>query len=267
MGTTPLTRSSMDEIVFEHRNKNYGAYRIRQGYDAALLKSFGIAMLALMSLAMTYRFMPTKTEPPVIRIDSTQVTPVVLEQEKIKPIAEQVKPSLPPSKPLVKNDIPLVPLVVDSTHEEPVKPEVAEHTPGPEAPSDHSNGTGTGITDTGTGKHPADEDPGVALEPTVAPDVNPEFPGGEEALRKYLQKNIQYTQFAIDAHVNGKMIVQFVVDEQGNIKDVKVVKKLGFGLEKLAVEIINGMPKWHPGLIKGKPVPVLHMQRISYQME
>ena len=75
----------------------------------------------------------------------------------------------------------------------------------------------------------------------------PEFPGGTEKLFKYLGKNIEYPPMAKDAGIKGKVYVTFVVDKDGSITDVKVLRGIGGGCDEEAVRVVKSMPKWKPG--------------------
>lgn len=84
----------------------------------------------------------------------------------------------------------------------------------------------------------------------------PEFPGGEEALLKYLGKNTKYPPMAKDAGISGKVFVTFVVEKDGSISDVKLLRKIGGGCDEEALRVVKNMPKWSPGKQRGKNVRV-----------
>jgi protein TonB len=99
-------------------------------------------------------------------------------------------------------------------------------------------------------------------------DVAPSFGKGQDALESYINNNIEYPQEAIDNNVEGTVSVQFAVDEQGKISNVKTVnKKIGYGLEEEAVKIVSDMPKWTPGQVKGKNVKTWRTLPIIYKLE
>ena len=88
----------------------------------------------------------------------------------------------------------------------------------------------------------------------------PQYPGGEQALMKYAADNIKYPQEAKDKNISGRVFVSFVIEKDGSVSNVKVVRGIGGGCDEEAVRVIKGMPKWKPGMQKGKPV------RVSYQI-
>ena len=88
----------------------------------------------------------------------------------------------------------------------------------------------------------------------------PEFPGGEKALMDYVSNNVKYPQEAKDKNIAGRVFIGFVVEKDGSINEVKVLRGIGGGCDEEAVRVIKSMPKWKPGIQKGKPV------RVSFQM-
>jgi protein TonB len=99
-------------------------------------------------------------------------------------------------------------------------------------------------------------------------DVRPAYPGGQAALEDYINNHIEYQQPAIDNNTEGTVDVQFVVDENGNVSNAKVIgNQLGSGLDEEAVRVISGMPKWTPGKVKGKDVKTRMVLPITYKLE
>ncbi len=111
------------------------------------------------------------------------------------------------------------------------------------------------------------------VEPTKNGDVftvveqNPEFPGGLSELGKYLGRNIRYPSAAQRANVQGKVFVQFVVGKDGDIRDPKILKGIGFGCDEEALRVTLNMPKWNPGKQNGKEVAVQYNLPISFVLE
>ena len=92
----------------------------------------------------------------------------------------------------------------------------------------------------------------------------PEFPGGIEALFSYLGKTLTYPAMAKDAKIQGKVYVTFVVDRDGSIANVKVLRGIGGGCDEEAVKVIKKMPKWEPGRQRGKAVRVQYNLPINF---
>ncbi len=95
----------------------------------------------------------------------------------------------------------------------------------------------------------------------------PEFPGGTAEMYRYLQKHIRYPGPAARANVQGKVFLQFVVTKEGAVKDIKVLKGIGFGCDTEAVRVIKNMPRWVPGRQKGQPVNVQYTLPVNFQLE
>lgn len=95
----------------------------------------------------------------------------------------------------------------------------------------------------------------------------PEFPGGPQAMMVYLMKNVNYPKTAFDANVQGRVIAQFVVDKEGVIRGVHVVKSVDPALDAEAVRVINSMPKWKPGRQNGKVVNVKYTIPVNFQLQ
>ena len=94
----------------------------------------------------------------------------------------------------------------------------------------------------------------------------PEFPGGQEALMKFLSESVKYPKEAFKDGVQGRVVVQFVVEKDGSISEVEVVKKVNEHLDAEAVRVVNAMPKWKPGKQKGENVRVKYTLPISFRL-
>jgi protein TonB len=99
-------------------------------------------------------------------------------------------------------------------------------------------------------------------------DVQPEFPGGYKALGKYVdgRNNHEYPKEARKNKIEGKVVVQFIINEDGTCSDFEVVKGIGYGCDEAAVEAFKKMPKWKPGLVNGKPVKVRSQMAYNYKL-
>ncbi|HPU47465.1 MAG TPA: TonB family protein [Bacteroidales bacterium] len=94
----------------------------------------------------------------------------------------------------------------------------------------------------------------------------PEFPGGDRALREFILNNIQYPEVARRSDIIGTVYVQFVVEKDGSISDVKVVRGIGGGCDEEAVRVVKSMPKWEPGKQRGVPVRVYFTLPIEFKL-
>lgn len=98
-------------------------------------------------------------------------------------------------------------------------------------------------------------------------EVMPSFPGGQNALEKYVEDNLQYPQQALDNGTEGRVLIEFDVDEKGKLyRPIIISDKIGDGLEEEALRVVKGMPTWSPGQMKGKNVKTKFTLPISYQI-
>ena len=95
----------------------------------------------------------------------------------------------------------------------------------------------------------------------------PSFPGGDAALFKYLSDNVKYPVIAQENGVQGRVICQFVVNRDGTIVDVEVVRSVDPSLDKEAIRVIKSMPKWSPGQQRGKPVRVKYTLPVNFRLQ
>ncbi len=95
----------------------------------------------------------------------------------------------------------------------------------------------------------------------------PEFPGGEEALYKYLAGNITYPQMAKESGIQGRVYVTFIVEQDGSISDVRVLRGIGGGCDEESIRVVKAMPKWKPGKQRGKPVRVQYNLPVKFSLE
>ncbi len=94
----------------------------------------------------------------------------------------------------------------------------------------------------------------------------PEFPGGDVELRKHIAQNIQYPEIAKENGIQGRVFIQFVVNQKGEVEQVKVVRGVDPSLDKEAIRVIQNLPKWTPGSQRGKPVRVSFTVPINFQL-
>ncbi len=114
------------------------------------------------------------------------------------------------------------------------------------------------------------------IKPTADPDSSkifgaaeemPSFPGGEKALMQYIKDNTYYPEEMCEGAAQGRVMVGFVINEDGSISDVKVLRSLTPELNEVAVKIVKGMPKWNPGKQNGKAVKTKYTVPVSFRTE
>ena len=95
----------------------------------------------------------------------------------------------------------------------------------------------------------------------------PEFPGGEQAMMDFVAKNVQYPKEAMEKEISGRVLVGFIVEKDGSISEMEIVKGIGGGCDEEAVRVVKAMPKWKPGKQKGKPVRVHFMLPLTFKLQ
>ncbi|MCU0320328.1 MAG: energy transducer TonB [Flavobacteriales bacterium] len=113
---------------------------------------------------------------------------------------------------------------------------------------------------------PVVEDTHDPNEPLTIAEVMPEFPGGKDALFAYIGKNLKYPERAQEEGIEGVVYVTFVVEADGKISGVSVLRGIGGGCNEEAVRVVSGMPNWTPGMQAGKPVWVKYNLPIRYKL-
>ncbi len=98
-------------------------------------------------------------------------------------------------------------------------------------------------------------------------EVMPEFPGGGEARVSYIDKELKYPAHAIEAGIQGVVYITFMVERDGSINDVQVLRGIGGGCDEEAVRVVKGMPNWKPGTQGGKPVRVMYNLPLRYHLD
>lgn len=97
-------------------------------------------------------------------------------------------------------------------------------------------------------------------------DIMPEYTGGEKALIEYIRNNLKYPQSAVEQNIEGRVMVRFVIDENGDVKDATILRGFNTECENEALRVVQNMPKWKPGSLKGKNVSVYYTLPINYKL-
>lgn len=252
-------KASLNDLIFEGRNKKYGAYDIRRIYDEYVLRAMAIALFgfALFTLGPVI-WEKIKPEDDIEEQEIVTVDPKMIEPPPINPKTPP-PPPLPSAPPPPKvSTVRFVPPEVapdeEIIEEDPPKQEelkqvvagteTAQGDPDADPNELSMDQAGTGGEVIGGG------------EPEEIFDVveqDPSFPGD---LTTYLVKNIRYPQKAINQDIEGKVFVNFVVTSAGEVTDVKLLKGIGYGCDEEALRVVNSMPKWSPGKNGGRAVKV-----------
>lgn len=258
--------NDLDEIIFESRNKSYGAYELRKHYPQRLQKAFGITILFCLVLLLWLR-----VSMPDERIIDKIWTPgpvTTLDQQKwIEPLGR--KPDEP--KP-TKKDIVSLPtkVVTDSTiSNQKVDSTISDFTTKGGDQNAGDSGSVTIPTSTGTyGSNFIDSSDIIIDRNKVImnPSVMPSFPGGQKALARYLQNHLACSQFRQSNGKSGKIHLSLIVSMDGVVSNVEILRDgVGFGCGEEAVRVLQNMPRWIPGMNNDRPVNTKIIMPISME--
>ncbi|RMG19339.1 MAG: TonB family protein [Bacteroidetes bacterium] len=123
-----------------------------------------------------------------------------------------------------------------------------------------------------TGEEMAGEESAAEMQPKItgpliSAEKMPSFPGGEAAMYKFLSRKLRYPRAARENLTEGKVYLQFVVNEDGSISNINVLRGIGYGCDEEAVRVIRQMPKWIPGEQGGQKVPVYYTMRVTFRLQ
>lgn len=243
-----------NELVFEDRNQEYGAFEIRKNHNKTIMVALiitGFSFVIAVSMPKIIDWIKGITEESEIPVSITQV-----DLTAPPPLDETEPPPPPPPPPPVMETVKFTPPVVtdDEVVDDP-PPVQTEETPQISTVTQEGQGneeiiipetTGNGVVET------------VVEAPLTIVEQMPTFPGGELEMMKYIQKNVQYPQVEKEAGISGTCYVTFVVEKDGSITDVKVLRGVsgGPGCDKEAIRVVKSMPSWKAGKQNGREVRV-----------
>ncbi|HTD41814.1 MAG TPA: TonB family protein [Mucilaginibacter sp.] len=253
------------ELVFDSKNKDYGAYELRQHYASTLVKSMAIAFFSVAVLYTGYIVLKPKYVPGEVLVYHPVVIPPPTNQKDhpvIPPKAQTIKP---PAQVATIKYPSMVPTDDKNATNPPDITDLKTAAIGTETKKGNGEGVNIDIPDQGTG----------TVIPSVTEDkpketyeiqVMPQPYGGEAAWGKFLQKNMHYPPAAIEAHAQGKVFLSFIVEKDGHISNIVVERGVGYGLDEEAVRVLKLAPAWKPGIQNGHQVRVKFSMPISFQL-
>lgn len=262
-----------DELIFAHRHQAYGAFDLRQNYKPTLTRALGLGvglfLLSVSAPTLYARFWPHQAvSEKSILVD---LDPIRLAEKPVEPPITLPPVEKAPSVNTVRNLPPEVMPEADVIEESlpPTTDELKDATSGEQ--------TAEGTGDLEVIAPPESAAPTVAeraIEITPKPDEvfvrveqDPEYPGGIEALRTFLGSNLRYPRAASSAGISGKVYVSFVINTDGSLTDLQILKGLGFGCDEEALRVMQKMPRWKPGKQSGHPVRVRFNMPIVFTLE
>ncbi len=274
MEANKILSADVLDIIFDGKNKDYGAYELRKTYNRritrALIITGSIALLALLSSILSSS-MKEKSDK---KLKMNEMTIQDVKQEEKKEIPPPPPPPPPKQEPPKVEMKQFTPPVIK-------KDEEVEKPPPPQEELKEAKidvVSQEGIKDEGIAA-PVDIDQGKQIVEVKKEDdenkifdkveIEASFPGGDSKWRQYLERNAN-GQVATD---NGApegtytTVVQFVVDKEGNISDVRALTNHGYGMEEEAIRVIKKGPKWSPAVQNGRQVKAYRKQPITFRVE
>ncbi len=248
-----ITSVSRNEAVFEHRNRQYGAYVLRSGYNKRMSLIMGglVALAALGFVAnLIIKNLPKEevAKPTISEKNFTITAP----KEDVPP---PPPPPVTPPPPMTATQAFIAPVAEDDPVEDemPTQQQLENIAISTET-NEGEEGWEINITDDG----PALQDtPNTAPEEVVdVAEEDAEFPGGYDKLAEFIQNNLVFPDEALEIGVKGKAMVRFVVEKDGRISNATVERPIVEcpACNKEALNVINKMPKWVPAKNAGRPV-------------
>jgi periplasmic protein TonB len=269
MDPDKILKADILEIIFDRRNKEYGAFDLRNTYNSrlrnALLGTTSICILLYLGLLLSN--IQTSNSKPVVELQG------VVQLEEVHQAKDESSPSLPKVKPPKIEMSKYTPLIIvkDEEVKKEDKPPEVEKLLGTKI----SNVNQSGFKDEGIISPPASDNHGVVEAPKDKVDdgrtftkveIESSYAGGEAAWVRYLSKNLHYPDDAANTGVQGDVVVQFIVDKEGNVSDVEAVS----GPDQLrdeAVRVIKKSGKWTPAVQNGRQVKSYKKQPIKFRLE
>lgn len=251
---------SLEEMVFKNRNKAYGSYYLRKKYRKYLTISM-IAGIIIFGVAVAYPLIDAYVNKAKYVKEKEKVVGVVMEDLKQEE-APPPPPPPPPPEALVEKVKFTAPVVVEDTTIE----------TGLMVMDDLNKVVSTEVPTEEVEVEIKDEGPKVIETPVQAEiftvvEEQPGYPGGEEARISFLQQNIRYPEEAKELGIQGRVFVTFVVEVDGSITDVRVLRGIGGGCDEEAIRVVRAMPKWVPGKQRGVPVRVQFNLPIKFTLQ
>lgn len=275
MEANKILNSDLLDIIFDGRNKEYGAYDLRKTYNKRMTYAL-VATAALLLLILLGSVLANQLKK---KEDKTEMIVQDVQLEEVK--TEEPKNEPPPPPPPPKPEPPKVEMAKFTPPKIVKDEEVKEDEKPPEVEKLEETKIGTinqeGIKDEGIVAPPAsDEGKGVVEAPKKVEEdwdktftkveIESEYPGGTSAWQRYLNKSLRYPQDAIDNEIQGTVVVQFIVDKEGMVSDVEAISGPN-ELREEAVRVIKKSGKWTPAVQNGRQVKSYKKQPITFRLE
>ena len=277
MSKIDLISNEWTDLVFEGRNQAYGAYKLRKG--TAKRNVWALIIVGLAAALLYLGLQLQKMAEANKKVENTQAVELaklntekkeakvekkeIIKQEPEK-VVEQVKSSVKFTAPIIKKDS-------EVKEEDEIKlDEVQKSDKAVGAFTVEGNDEVGGAVLKAKEAIDAPEPPKHVVEETkifTVVEQMPMFPGGDGALMGYLRDNIHYPTVAAENGVQGRVVVGFVVERDGSITDVNILRGVDPSLDREAMRVVKSMPKWTPGKQNGSAVRVKYQVPVSFRLQ
>ena len=275
-----LSSKEWRDLIFEGKNKDFGAYKMRQASDGRHNKAFIIVVIALVVISAII-FSVVKVQEEIAKRElmaqAQQAEMAQMDMDEPEEIEEVEEieieiPETPPEEILNQQKMTEIAIVPDDqvSEEDQVKSQTElEQNTAIAGALDFDDGTDDISKITEQKVEIIQEKPKEEKKEQVFRHVEqmPEFPGGEAALMKYINDNIRYPVMAIENGVQGRVTVQFVVTKDGSVGNVTVVRGVDRNLDEEAIRVCKTLPKFIPGKQNGQPVNVWFTLPVTFRLE
>ncbi|MGD0582199.1 MAG: TonB family protein [Bacteroidales bacterium] len=258
MAKVKFKAPAFDDIVFEKRNKEYGAYKLRRKYNRNLL----IGMIIGIIIIGTAVIAPYINAKALVNREKRAEKQVQIQMENLDQPQETPPPPPPPPPPPAETVAQVryvPPVIVDS-----IKPEEAHQLMTADQANVEVKNTEVQVQETVQEEVKEEEAP---TEVFVVVEEMPAYPGGDKAMMEYIYANIQYPEIAKENNIQGRVILRFCVTYKGGVDQVSVMKGVDPSLDNEAIRVIKSLPAWKPGKQGGKPVNVWYSVPITFQLK
>lgn len=270
------------EMVFAGKNKEYGAYQLRKGTSGRNIKALLILVIAaaLVGGFLAWKVIEQKqAEEQQAYMEAMQLAELQKQAKKEEKKKEPVKPKIEPKKeipvaretqkftaPVIKKD-ELVKEENQVKQMDKLDEKVAVGTENKEGTKDRlAEAVRSDIAEAAPPPPPAPK-PEVSNKVFDVVEEMPHFPGGAAALQAFLSSNTKYPVVAQENSVQGRVIVSFVVERDGSITDVRVVRSVDPSLDREASRVVRSMPRWSPGKQNGSAVRVKYTVPVVFRLQ
>jgi protein TonB len=249
---------AFDDIVFEIRNKEYGAYSLRKRYSRNMLIAMAVGIIILGTAVITPYLNAKALENRTKRAERQ----VEIKMENLDQPDHVVAPPPPPPPPAeaIQQARYVPPVVVDSVDLE----ENAQLMTADQATEEVQNLDVMAVQEEVKEEVQEEE---AEPEPFVVVEEMPMFPGGDIELLRYINEHTNYPDIAKENNIQGRVIVRFCVTSKGLVNQVSVLKGVDPELDAEAVRVVSSLPTFKPGKQGGKPVPVWYMVPITFTLK